>query len=100
MRREGAKTFLAIDATDNTKTLGFYSLSPASIDYERAPEIVERGLARYEVPVFRLGRLAVDKSAQGQGLGLGGQLLLVAGRRGLYVAAETIHSALAAADKL
>jgi len=82
----GAKTFLAIDDTDNTKILGFYSLSPASIAYERTPEIVKRGLARYEVPVFRLGRLAVDKSVQGEGLG--GQLLLAAGRRGLYVAAE------------
>ena len=82
----GAKTFLAIDDTDNTKILGFYSLSPASIAYERTPEIVKRGLARYEVPVFRLGRLAVDQSVQGEGLG--GQLLLAAGRRGLYVAAE------------
>lgn len=82
----GAKTFLAIDGTDNTKILGFYSLSPASIAYERTPEVVKRGLARHEVPVFRLGRLAVDKSAQGQGLG--GQLLLSAGRRCLYVAAE------------
>ena len=82
----GAKTFLAIDDTDNSKILGFYSVSPASIGYERAPEVVKRGLARHEIPVFRLGRLAVDKSAQGQGLG--GQLLLAAGRRCLYVAAE------------
>ncbi len=26
-----------------------------------------KGLGRYDVPVFRLGRLAVDKSMQGQG---------------------------------
>ncbi len=82
----GAKTFLAIDDAEATKILGFYSLSPASIAYERTPEIVKRGLARHEVPVFRLGRLAVDISAQGQGLG--GQLLLAAGRRCLYVATE------------
>ena len=82
----GAKTFLAIDNADDGMILGFYSLSPASIAYERTPEVVKRGLARHEVPVFRLGRLAVDKSVQGQGLG--GQLLLTAGRRCLYVAAE------------
>ncbi|MCP5353501.1 MAG: GNAT family N-acetyltransferase [Chromatiales bacterium] len=82
----GAKTFLVIDDTDDSKILGFYSISPASITYERTPEVVKRGLARHEVPVFRLGRLAVEKSAQGQGLG--GQLLLAAGRRALYVAAE------------
>jgi GNAT superfamily N-acetyltransferase len=82
----GAKTILAVDDADNTHIFGFYSLSPASIAYDRAPEVVTRGLARYEVPVFRLGRLAVDSSVQGQGLG--GQLLLAAGRRCLYVAAE------------
>ena len=83
--RGGAKTFLAIDDEDR-KTLGFYSLSPVSIAYERTPDIVKKGLARYKVPVFRLGRLAVDISVQGQGLG--GQLLLTAGRRCLRVAAE------------
>ena len=81
----GAKTFLAIDDEDS-KIFGFYSLSPASIAYERTPDVVRKGLARYEVPVFRLGRLAVDISVQGQGLG--GQLLLAAGRRCLRVAAE------------
>ena len=64
----GAKTFLAID-DGNNKILGFYSLSPASIAYERTPDLVKKGLARSEVPVFRLGRLAVDLSVQGQGLG-------------------------------
>ena len=82
----GAKTFLAIDDADTTRILGFYSLSPASIAYERTPELVNRGLARHEVPVFRLGRLAVDMSAQGEVPG--GQLLLAAGRRCLYVAAQ------------
>jgi GNAT superfamily N-acetyltransferase len=42
--------------------------------------------ARYDVPVFRLGRLAVDLTLQGQGLG--GQLLLAAGRRCIRAAAE------------
>ena len=82
----GAKTFLAIDDAGNRTILGFYSLSPASVEYARTPEIVRRGLARYEVPVFRLARLAVDRKVQGQGLG--GQLLLAAGRRCLLAAAE------------
>ena len=81
----GAKTYLAV-SEHNEKILGYYSLSPASIAYERAPEVIERGLARYDVPAFRLGRLAVDSSVQGQGLG--GQLLLAAGRRCLFVAAQ------------
>lgn len=81
----GAKTYLAV-SENNEKVLGYYSLSPASIAYERAPEVIKRGLARHDVPVFRLGRLAIDLSVQSQGLG--GQLLLAAGRRCLLVAAQ------------
>jgi len=82
----GAKTFLAIDDGDGESILGFYSLGPASVSYQRTPQIVKRGLARYEVRVFRLARLAVDHSVQGRGLG--GQLLLAAGRRCLLVASQ------------
>jgi GNAT superfamily N-acetyltransferase len=56
------------------------------VAYAQVPELVKRGLARHEVPGFRLARLAVDRKLQGQGLG--GQLLLAAGRRCLLVAAE------------
>jgi len=82
----GAKTFLAIDDSYNKAILGFYSLCPASVDYARTPEIIRRKLARHDVPGFRLARLAVDRGMQGKGLG--GQLLLAAGRRCLWVSAE------------
>jgi hypothetical protein len=79
----GAKTFLAIG--DETRALlGFYSLAPASIAYHRMPETVQRGLARHEVPGFRLARIAIDRPQQGKSLG--GQLLLAAGRRCLMAA--------------
>jgi len=82
----GSKTFLAIDDGDNKTILGFYSVSPASVEYTRTPKIVRRGLARHDVPGFRLARLAVNLSAQGRGLG--GQLLLSAGKRCLRASAE------------
>jgi GNAT superfamily N-acetyltransferase len=82
----GAKTFLAIDDADNKAILGVYSLSPASVAYAQTPEIIRHGLARHDVPGFRLARLAVDRRVQGQGMG--GQLLLAAGRRCLLAAAE------------
>jgi GNAT superfamily N-acetyltransferase len=82
----GAKTFLAIDDADNKTILGFYSVSPASISYALTPEIVRRGLARHDVPGFRLSRLAVDRRFQRQGLG--GQLLLAPGRRCLLASTE------------
>jgi GNAT superfamily N-acetyltransferase len=80
-----AKTFLAIDDASRA-ILGFYSLAPASIAYDRTPDVARRGLARHEVAGFRLARIAVHRAAQGRGLG--GQLLLAAGRRCLAVAAE------------
>jgi len=82
----GAKTFLAIDDANNQTILGYYSLSPASIAYARTPEVIRRDLGRYDVPAFRLARLAVDSNVQGQGLG--GQLLLSAGKRCLLASAE------------
>jgi GNAT superfamily N-acetyltransferase len=81
-----AKTFLAISLADGRTILGFYSLCPASLEYARTPALARKGLARHDVPVFRLARLAVDRSMQGQGLG--GQLLLAAGRRCLLAATE------------
>ena len=83
--RGGAKTFLASDDADDT-ILGFYSLSPASIEYVRTPEIVRRGLARHDVPGFRLARLAVDLKWQGHGIGA--QLLLAAGLRCMLASAQ------------
>jgi GNAT superfamily N-acetyltransferase len=81
-----AKTFVAVRDDDSRAMLGFYSVSPASVDYARTPSIVRRGLARHDLPVFRLGRLAVDRSVQGKGLG--GQLLLAAGWRCILAATE------------
>jgi GNAT superfamily N-acetyltransferase len=85
-KRGGAKTFVAVDAGDGKTVHGYYSLSPASIKYARVPEIVTRGLGRYDVGAYRLSRLAVSVAIQGQGMG--GLLLLAAGRRCLRVAEE------------
>jgi GNAT superfamily N-acetyltransferase len=89
----GAKTFVAAAPAAPSRVIGFYSISPGSIAFARVPARLTRKLGRYEVPVFRLGRLAVDRSMQGQGLG--GDLLLAAGERALAVAAEVGGVALA-----
>lgn len=82
----GAKCFVATAAGTPERVLGYYTLSPASIEYARAPALVKKGLARCDVPVFRLGRLAVDKDVQGRGLG--GALLLRAADRCIRAASE------------
>jgi len=84
--RGGAKCFVAAPLGAPTRILGFYTLSPASLEFARVPAVVTRGLGRYEVPVYRLGRLAVDRSVQRRGLG--GRLLLRAAERCMAVAEE------------
>lgn len=85
-RSGGAKCFVASLLKEPTRILGYYTLSPASIEYTRTPAVAKKGLARYDVPVFRLGRLAVDRGVQGHGLG--GALLLRAAKRCILVAQE------------
>jgi len=89
----GAKTFVAASPAQPTRVLGFYSISPGAIAFARVPANLTRKLGRYDVPVFRLGRLAVDLAMQGQGLG--GDLLLAAGERALAVATQVGGVALA-----
>lgn len=82
----GAKTFVAVNPAQPARILGYYSLSPGSLDYARTPAMAKRGLGRYDVPVFRLGRLAVDRLIQRAGLG--GALLLAAAQRCMAVAEQ------------
>jgi len=74
-----SKTYVAVADADGKTVLGYYSLSPAQVAFARVPEMARYKLGRHDVGGFRLGRLAVSKALQGQGLG--GQLLVAAVRR-------------------
>ena len=89
----GAKTFVAVSPAAPARVMGYYSISPGAVEFARVPAKLTKKLGRYDVPVFRLGRLAIDRSVQGQGLG--GDLLLAAGERALAVAGEVGGIALA-----
>lgn len=89
----GSKTFVMAPEAEPRLIWGYYSISPASLDFGRVPDAVTRALGRYEVPAFRLGRLAVRREMQGRGLGA--QLLFLAGRRARSAAAEIGGVALA-----
>jgi GNAT superfamily N-acetyltransferase len=80
----GAKSFVAVAPESPNTILGYYTIVPGAIDFGKVPGPAKKGLGRYEVPVFRLGRLAVSLARQGQGLG--GELLIAAGERALAVA--------------
>jgi GNAT superfamily N-acetyltransferase len=49
--------------------VGYYSISTGDVSVEEAPARISKGLARHPIPVILLARLAVDKDAQGGGLG-------------------------------
>jgi len=80
----GAKTFVAVEPDAPNVVLGYYTIAPGAVDFADVPDVAKRGLGRYEVPVFRLGRLAVATREQGRGLG--GALLMAGGQRALAVA--------------
>jgi len=69
VRRNLAALFVAIE-DDTNRILGYYTLSNTSVNALIVPEMSRKKLGSYnEIPAIRLGRLAVGRSLQGQGLG-------------------------------
>lgn len=64
-----AKTFIASPRENTREVLGYYSSSMSLIDFQSIPEKFQDALPGYPVPAMLIGRLAVDKSAQKQGVG-------------------------------
>jgi GNAT superfamily N-acetyltransferase len=82
-RRDLARTYVAV-LPDDQRVLGYYAIATHRVSYDALPEDQARGLPRIDVPVVLLGRLAVDRSVQGQGLGE--FLLIDALRRANHIA--------------
>jgi GNAT superfamily N-acetyltransferase len=57
-------------AEEDGAVLGFATVSAAQIEVQDLPAAKQGRLPRYPLPVLRLARLAVDKKAQGRGVGL------------------------------
>lgn len=82
-----AKTYVAVDAGDGVTVLGFYTLSPTQVEFSLVPAAARpSGAGRHPIGGFRLARLAVSTTVQGQGLG--GQLLIAAAQRCIQVSAQ------------
>lgn len=59
----------ADEPDDLPKVLGFYTLSMASVESSQLAGVLPPGLPRYPMPVALIGRFAVDRRAQGRGVG-------------------------------
>jgi GNAT superfamily N-acetyltransferase len=55
---------------DDNVVLGYYALTAGSVSRAEAPHRISKGLAAHPIGVAVLGRLAVDSSHQGKGLGV------------------------------
>ena len=63
---ESARTYVVHRANI---VVGYYSISAGSISREGATPRAAQGLANHPIPIILLGRLAVDETVQGTGLG-------------------------------
>ena len=82
-KRDLARTYVA-SKSGSMIVLGYYAISNHRVGHEALPADEAKGLPRLDVPVVLLGRLAVDRSIQGQGLG--SLLLIDALRRAQHLA--------------
>lgn len=93
IRRRVAACFVAL--THEQRIAGFYTLSSASLPLTDLPADISHKLPRYpSVPAARMGRLAVDRDFQGQGLGsaLLGDALIRAARSELAAYALVVDA--------
>ncbi len=68
VRRRIARVFVCTAEGSDT-VLGFYTLSALAINLSSLPEELSRKLPRHPVPCALIGRLAIDQSVRGHGLG-------------------------------
>lgn len=69
LKRRISRVFIARGCQDETRVLGYNSLSTLSIDVSCLPDELRKKLPRHPLPAALIGRLAVDISAQGKGVG-------------------------------
>lgn len=70
VREKLSAVFIVVAESEPTTILGFYTLSAQQLDAGNLPEELRKKTGRYQhVGVTLLGRLAVDKSQRGRGLG-------------------------------
>ncbi len=60
------RTFVAVEPA-STQVLGYYTMSAGAVRFDNFPKEIK--LPKYPIGTVHIGRLATDKSVQGQGLG-------------------------------
>ncbi len=74
VKRRVSRVFVATAVAHPNVIVGYYTLSSLSIELCQLPKTLARKLPRHPVPAALIGRLAVNQSVQGHGIG---RMLLV-----------------------
>jgi GNAT superfamily N-acetyltransferase len=78
------RTYVAVKPEKDKKVYGYYTISSSAVRFENLPPA--KHLPRYPLPAILIGKLAIEKGAQKQGLGTA--LLFNALKRAATVAEE------------
>ena len=98
VRRKANAAFVLVGSTDPSSILGYFTLCAYGLAPGTVPAEARKFLPRYPlVSATLLGRLAIEKARQGQGLG---GVLLVRALRKAYENADIVGSSMVVVDAL
>ncbi len=69
IKRRISRVYVATEPVDPKIIIGYYTLSSLSLELEQIPEVFSKKLPKHQVPAALIARLAVNQTAQGNGVG-------------------------------
>ena len=69
VKRRISSVYIASTLDRPQKIIGYYTLSSLCIEFQQLPETISKKLPKHQIPAALIGRLAVDRTAQGYGVG-------------------------------
>jgi GNAT superfamily N-acetyltransferase len=98
MRRKANAVFVMVNANVPTRIVGYFTLCANTLSHDTVPEVARKHVPRYPlVSATLIGRLAVDRSSQGRGVGA---LLLARALRMAYENTSVVGSSMIVVDAL
>jgi predicted GNAT family N-acyltransferase len=99
IKRQISAVFVMTEADQDTEIIGYYTLICDNIDHDCVPDDIKKKMPSYDtLPVTLLGRLAVSKDKQRQGIGE--KLLLDALKKSFDVSKTMVGSIAVVVDPI